>query len=103
MRQGSTEFFNISHTVLAVLNAIASGQIHRREIEDQLKISEKHCVRAIDKLAKAGLIELKPARDPGRAGRGTRLYRCYATESGFMMIMLCKKITDHRDATSIPQ
>ena len=65
MNIGPSEFFNISNTVLAVLQQIAAGVLHRRDIEDNLKISEKHCIRAIDKLESAGLVRTGSARDAG--------------------------------------
>lgn len=99
MRGESTEFFNISGALLAVMRCIGSGEIHRREIEDQLKISERNCVRAIDKLADAGLVALEPARDPGRGGKSARQYRCHPTKAGFLMLMLCDAIVRHRKVT----
>lgn len=96
MRNGPTEFFNLSTLTLDVLRLIAAGEIHRREIEDKLKISEKNTIRAIEKLCEAGLIRVTSARDPGRAGRGVRLYRCTTTETGYMMLAVCAAIERHR-------
>lgn len=93
---GGTEFFNLSILALDVLRLIASGEIHRREIEDKLRISEKNTLRAIDKLREAGLIRVDEARDPGRAGMGVRLYRCTITETGYMLIAVCDRIERHR-------
>lgn len=103
MRSGSTEFFNISNSVLDVLRLVCSGEIHRREIEDRLKLTEKQCVRAIDKLRKAGLIKLVPARDMGRGGKGARLYRCHATAAGDSLLSVCNSIDRHRQRMSSKQ
>lgn len=96
MRSGSTEFLNISHTVLSVMQEIASGTIHRRDIEDRLRIPGQQALRAIEKLREAGLIRVVAARDPARAGLGVRLYRCYPTATGRLMLKLCAQIEQHR-------
>lgn len=96
MNTGPTEFFNISNTLLSVLQQIASGVLHRRDIEDNLRISEKHCIRAIDKLEGAGLVRTESARDAGRGNKNVRIYRCHPTENGNLMLRVCEGIEKYR-------
>ena len=91
-----TEFFNISKTTLSVLRCVCSGVPYRREIEDKLKISENQALRVIDKLAESGLVTVKAEKSAGRGGKGARLYACYPTASGYLLLEVCTGIEKFR-------
>ena len=82
----------ISDHDYTVLLTIAGGERHERPLSDLNKIPSRTITRSTDRLEQSGFIALKPCRDPGRGGLGSRIISYKITPLGRRLLRLIQNI-----------